>query len=107
MPVQVTRNGLRTIALGTGLINRLELPHLPNNADIEPGDLLVTSGLGGIFPKGIVIGTVEKVTKEDYGIYQDADVQTSVDLIRFEEVALLSVQELGGQALMPDVETEK
>ncbi|MCG7927912.1 MAG: rod shape-determining protein MreC, partial [Candidatus Thiodiazotropha taylori] len=42
LPIQVNRNGLRTIALGTGLINRLELPHLPNNADIQVGDLLIT-----------------------------------------------------------------
>ena len=52
LPVQVNRNGLRTIAQGTGLINRLELPHLPKNADVRPGDLLVTSGLGGHFPPG-------------------------------------------------------
>ena len=47
IPVQVNRNGLRSIALGSGAINRLELPYIPNSADIQPGDLLTTSGLGG------------------------------------------------------------
>ena len=63
LPVQVNRNGLRTVALGTGQIDRLELPHLPNNADIEVGDLLVTSGLGGRFPPGYPVAEVTAVTR--------------------------------------------
>lgn len=60
IPVQVNRNGLRTIAFGTGQPNRLHLPFLANNADIVPGDLLVTSGLGGIFPAGYPVAVVDK-----------------------------------------------
>lgn len=64
LPVQVNRNGLRTVAMGTGRINRLELPHLPNNADIEAGDLLVTSGLGGRFPPGYPVAEVTSVIRK-------------------------------------------
>src|ERR1700678_1926696 len=46
IPVQVNRNGLRTIAVGTGDTSRLKLPYLPTSADVVAGDLLVTSGLG-------------------------------------------------------------
>ena len=59
IPVQVNRNGLRTIAIGSGQLNKLSLPFLPNNADIVPGDLLVTSGLGGVFPQGYPVAVVE------------------------------------------------
>ncbi len=52
LPVEVNRNGLRTIVVGTGEIDRLSLPFVVNNADIQVGDLLVTSGLGGMFPAG-------------------------------------------------------
>lgn len=52
LPVQVNRNGLRTIAVGTGASDRLELPYLAGSADIQAGDLLVTSGMGGGFPAG-------------------------------------------------------
>ncbi len=52
MPVQVERNGLRTIAVGTGDASRLTLPYLPRNADVQVDDLLVSSGLGGVFPAG-------------------------------------------------------
>jgi rod shape-determining protein MreC len=62
IPVQVNRNGLRTIAIGSGLLDRLNLPFLPNNADIIPGDLLVTSGLGGTFPQGYPVAIVNKFT---------------------------------------------
>lgn len=58
IPVQVNRNGLRTIAIGSGQLDRLNLPFLPNNADIVPGDLLVTSGLGGTFPQGYPVAVV-------------------------------------------------
>ncbi len=63
IPVEVNRNGLRTIAFGTGEIDVLDLPYLPNNADIESGDLLVTSGLGGKFPPGYPVAVVESVTR--------------------------------------------
>jgi len=60
IPVEVNRNGLRTIAFGTGQPNRLHLPFLATNADIVPGDLLVTSGLGGVFPAGYPVAIVDK-----------------------------------------------
>lgn len=62
IPVQVNRNGLLTIAIGSGELNRLNLPFLPENADIRPGDLLITSGLGGTFPQGYPVAIVDKFT---------------------------------------------
>lgn len=61
LPVEVTRNGLRTIAQGSGKDNLLELPYLPNNADIQAGDVLVTSGLDGRFPRGYPVAKVLKI----------------------------------------------
>ncbi len=63
LPVQVNRNGQRAIAMGTGNPNQLALPHLPNNADIKVGDLLVSSGLGGRFPPGYPAARVTLVTR--------------------------------------------
>ena len=63
LPVEVNRNGLRTVAFGTGEFDRLELPFLPNNADIRAGDLLVTSGLGGTFPSGYPVAIVANGTR--------------------------------------------
>ena len=62
IPVQVNRNGLLTIAVGSGELNRLNFPYLPDNADIRPGDLLITSGLGGTFPQGYPVAVVDPFT---------------------------------------------
>jgi len=61
IPVEVNRNGLRTIAVGSGQFNRLELPYLPHNANVEVGDLLISSGLGGHFPKGYPVGVISEL----------------------------------------------
>jgi rod shape-determining protein MreC len=89
LPVQVRRNGLRTIALGTGLINRLELPHLPNNADIEIGDLLTTSGLGGRFPPGYPVAQVVEVRREPGRPFASVIAETTAHLDRLREVLLV------------------
>jgi rod shape-determining protein MreC len=58
VPVEVVRSGVRSIAEGMGSEDELELPLLPATADVRPGDLLVTSGLGGVYPAGIPVGTI-------------------------------------------------
>jgi rod shape-determining protein MreC len=89
LPVQVNRNGLRTIAVGTGEYDRLDLPFLPNNADIEEGDLLVTSGLGGTFPPGYPVGTVGSVVRIPQGPFADVSAEPSAALNRVREVMLI------------------
>jgi rod shape-determining protein MreC len=64
IPVQVNRTGVRSIALGTGRSGLLSLPYLPQNADVIVGDLLVSSGLGGVYPPGYPVGKVTAVTRD-------------------------------------------
>ena len=64
LPVTVLRSGVRTIALGTGTSTALDLPYVPQNYDVKVGDLLVTSGLGQVFPYGLPVGRVTKVTRD-------------------------------------------
>jgi rod shape-determining protein MreC len=61
VPVEIARNGLRSIALGTGNDTELSLPYFPANADVKTGDLLITSGLGGVFPAGYPVATITEV----------------------------------------------
>lgn len=61
VPVQINRNGLRSIVQGTGDYQRLDLQHVPQGSDVEVGDLLVTSGLGGRFPPGYPVGRVLEI----------------------------------------------
>jgi len=89
LPVEVNRNGLRTIAMGTGRTNELELPHLPNNADIQIGDLLVTSGLGGHFPSGYPVAKITQVINSPGQPFARILAKPSADLKRTHEVLLV------------------
>lgn len=89
MPVQVNRNGLRTIAVGTGDIARLELPFLPNNADIRSGDLLISSGLGGGFPAGYPVARVSLVERAPGEPFARVHAEPLAALNRDREVLLV------------------
>jgi len=89
LPVVVNRNGLRTIAVGTGEIDRLDLPFLPNNADIRAGDLLVTSGLGGAFPTGYPVAVVDTVTRIPQQPFADVTATPQAALDQVREVMLI------------------
>ncbi len=89
LPVEVNRNGLRTIAVGTGEFDRLALPFLPNNADIEEGDLLVTSGLGGAFPAGYPVAVVSQVTRVPAEPFAVVSATPSAKLNQVREVMLV------------------
>ncbi|MHB1511766.1 MAG: rod shape-determining protein MreC [Acidiferrobacter sp.] len=62
IPVVSERNGLRAIAFGTGSQDRLKVPYLTVTADIRPGDILASSGLGGVYPPGYPVARVTEVT---------------------------------------------
>jgi rod shape-determining protein MreC len=89
LPVEVNRNGLRTIAFGTGEYGRLDLPFLPNNANIEQGDLLVTSGLGGPFPAGYPVAVVETVVRVPEEPFARVSARPSAALDQVREIMLI------------------
>ena len=64
LPIEVVRNGMRAIALGKGIHNELDITHVPDNADIRVGDLLVSSALGGRFPYGYPLAQVRIVERD-------------------------------------------
>lgn len=93
IPVEVNRNGLRTIAFGTGEIDTLDLPFLPNNADIEIGDLLVTSGLGGKFPPGYPVARVNSVTRIPQEPFADVEATPAAMLNQVREIMLVEADD--------------
>jgi rod shape-determining protein MreC len=89
IPVMVRRTGLRTIAYGTGSIDRLQLPNIPISADIKVGDALVTSGLGGRFPAGFPVGEILDIRNDESGMFAAAIARPAAALDRSGEVLLL------------------
>ena len=76
------------LVIENGQLVGLKLYYLPKDADIQVGDTIVTSGLGGIFPKGLYVGKVISLTDEDNGEY-DACVMSDVDFEHLEEVLII------------------
>lgn len=104
LPVEVNRNGLRTIAVGTGEIDRLSLPYLPNSADLIEGDLLVTSGLGGRFPRGYPVARIARVERDPSRAFALVDAVPTAALNRSREVLLVfdAATLVGPPVLNPD-----
>jgi rod shape-determining protein MreC len=63
IPVQIVRNGLRAVIFGLGYDGALEVRFMPVNADIEKGDLLVTSGIDGVYPTGLPVAFVDSIER--------------------------------------------
>jgi rod shape-determining protein MreC len=101
IPVQINRNGLRTIAVGTGETNRLKLPYLPTSADVIAGDLLVTSGLGGGFPAGYPVGTIAEVKRDPAQSLADVDVKPAAALDRAKELLFVWLKPQAAELLPP------
>lgn len=89
IPVHVNRNGLRAIVVGTGATDLLEIPYLPNSADIEIGDLLTSSGLGGRFPPDYPVAEVTAVHKDPSQPYAVVYAKPAANLERSREVLLV------------------
>lgn len=101
IPVQVNRNGLRSLAVGTGDLSRLNLPFLPTNADIRVGDLLVSSGLGGVFPAGYPVATVSKVDMMAGQSLANVVAKPAATLDRDREVLLVWPSESPSDGISP------
>jgi rod shape-determining protein MreC len=105
VPVAVVRNGLRTIAVGTGDLERLSLPFMARNSDVKAGDLLVSSGLGGKFPAGYPIATVLDVRGDTGEPFLAVTAKPTAALDRVREVLLVRPQAEPVAAPEPDVVT--
>lgn len=89
LPIQINRTGVRTLALGTGNLQELTLPHIAHNEDVKVGDVLVTSGMGGRFPRGYPVGTVTKIEFDPGSPFARITAKPIAQLDRIREVMLL------------------
>ncbi len=93
--IQRTRvTGIVSGNLGAGARVR----YLPLLADVVVGDEVVTSGMGGVFPKGIPVGRITAVERRSGALFQEATLQPAVDLSRLEEVLILTALEPGASS---------
>ena len=86
------RTGARGIVRGTGDQTKylLRIQYTQRTDEVDVGDLLVTSGMGRRFPKGLPVARVTRVVRRDFGIYQEVEAAPTVDFSRLEEVLILT-----------------
>jgi rod shape-determining protein MreC len=89
IPVEITRNNLRSIAVGSGNSGELLLPYLAINSDVKSGDLLLSSGLGGVFPAGLPVARITGVRRENNQMLAQVRAQPLANVERDREVILL------------------
>lgn len=104
VPVEVSRNGIRSIAVGTGRPGLLTLQYLPITADIRTGDLLVSSGLGGTFPRGYPVGRVSKVVRTPGETFTQVEARPTAAIERSRHVLLVFAQQKLQGALMQNAD---
>jgi rod shape-determining protein MreC len=97
----IRRTRAKAIVEGKGE-NRCQLKYLLRTEEVIVGDVVVTSGLSGNFPKGLMVGEVRKVDKKGHGVFQYAELVPGVDLTKLEEVLVITES-----ALPPQEEKEK
>lgn len=109
VPVQVVRNSLRSVVSGTGKNDQLELRYLSVNTDIQQGDQLVTSGIGGVYPPGIPVATVLRIERDPTGDFAQIISTPVAGVDRNRQVLILSlIQPETHDALeMPKIESGK
>jgi rod shape-determining protein MreC len=84
------------------------MKYLRQTEDVEVGDVVMTSGLDGIFPKGVMIGRILQVERKDYGLFQVATILPAVDFSRLEEVLVItSPPAIEGETFRSAVEMEE
>ncbi|CAM4265255.1 rod shape-determining protein MreC [Vibrio agarivorans] len=89
IPVQVLRNDIRVIAAGSGKIDTIDLEHIPTSTDIQEGDLLVSSGLGGVYPEGYPVAVVSSVNKDTRREFASIQADPTVDFERLRYLLLV------------------
>lgn len=91
--VVIQRSRARGIVRGRGEDELCSVDHLVRTADVEVGDTAVTSGVGGIHPPGLPVGTIKRVTSPEAGVFREADLEPAVDFEALEEVLVVLPRE--------------
>lgn len=105
IPVRVTRNDVRLVVHGTGILDELELKFVSKSTDIRVGDLLVSSGLGKRFPEGYPVARIMSVIKDDGQSYATVTAQPLAALDRIRYLLLIWPEELEDEEALVDMLT--
>lgn len=93
VPIEISRNGVRGILVGTGKPGMLQLQYMAVTADVRQGDLLVSSGLGGVFPRGYPVAHVSRVERDPGEPFMIVEAMPAAAVERSRQVLVLLAQQ--------------
>jgi rod shape-determining protein MreC len=89
IPVRVARNNVRLVAAGSGTLNELIMQHVPHSTDVKEGDLLLSSGLGNVFPEGYPVGRISVIVRDEGRPFAQVRAKPIAQLDRLKYLLLL------------------
>jgi rod shape-determining protein MreC len=95
VPVILVRNGLRAVAVGSGKDGSIDIPFMPTAADIQNGDVFVTSGIDGTYPPGLVVATVTSVEKNAAYVFAKVVARPAAGVDNYRYVMVLPLPPAG------------
>jgi rod shape-determining protein MreC len=101
IPIRIERNNVRFIAVGDGSLDSMQLQHVPHSADIEIGDVIVSSGLGEVFPEGYPVGKISNIVRNESRPFAEVTATPLAKLDRIKYLLLLWPQETAPSAAIP------
>lgn len=107
IPVQILRNGLRSVAYGSGQSGELDLRFMSTNADIQKGDVLVTSGIDDVYPPGLVVATVTQIETKSTAAFARIICQPIAGIDRNKMLLILLTEPNQGPKIESEQELKK
>ena len=95
VPVMLVRNGLRAIAVGSGKDGSIDVPFMPVSADIQNGDIFVTSGIDGTYPPGLLVAQVTSVEKNSAYVFAKIVAKPAAGVEHYRYVMILPIPAAG------------
>jgi rod shape-determining protein MreC len=105
VPVMLVRNGLRAVAVGSGKDGAIDVPFMPVSADVQNGDLFVTSGIDGTYPPGLTVAQVTSVEKNPAYVFAKIVAKPAAGVENHRYVMVLPIQK--SSAPRPDAKAEE
>ena len=107
IPVQVVRNGLRSVAYGGGQSGLLDLRFISSNADLRTGDLLVTSGIDGIYPPGLAVAKVVRIANKSADVFAQIVCEPAAGINRNRQLLILLAESKAEARPPPEISRER
>lgn len=105
-PSRIQRNDVRIIASGSGALNELVIEHVAHSTDIRVGDVLVSSGLGKVFPEGYPVATITSVVRDESRPFASIKAEPAARLDRLKYLLLLWPADAPTQPVLGDGQRE-